>query len=102
MNMPHDVPPHDTFNFTDEDLLLGAKPHNRHLFISRYIRENKINHMFMDGGSAINIMPKSTMTTIGIKLDELSRSRLLIKDFNQGGQRAMTMIQVEMTIDELK
>ncbi|KAM2564752.1 hypothetical protein TB2_013012 [Malus domestica] len=58
--------------------------------------------MFVDGGSAINIMPKSTMTTIGINVDELSLSRLLIQGFNQGGQRAMGMIRVEMTIGELK
>ncbi|KAM1594417.1 hypothetical protein ACFX10_000832 [Malus domestica] len=58
--------------------------------------------MLVDGGSAINIMPKSTMTAIGIKVDELSLSRLLIQGFNQGGQRAMGMIRVEMTISELK
>ncbi|KAM2661012.1 hypothetical protein EV2_023369 [Malus domestica] len=78
----------DTIHFTDEDLLLGSKPHNRPLFVSGYVREHKVNRMLVDGGSAINIMPKSTMTTIGIKADELSLSRLLI--------------QVEMTIGELK
>ena len=92
----------DAINFTDEDLLLGSKPHNRPLFISGYVREHKVNRMLVDGGSAINIMPKSTMTTIGIKVDELSLSRLLIQGFNQGGQRAMGMIRVEMTIGELK
>ncbi|KAM1643837.1 hypothetical protein ACFX2K_013616 [Malus domestica] len=35
--------------------------------------------MLVDGGSAINIMPKSTMTTISIKAEELSLSRLLIQ-----------------------
>ncbi|KAM1077006.1 hypothetical protein ACFX2I_024308 [Malus domestica] len=59
----------DTINFTDEDLLLGSKPHNRPFFVSGYVREHKFNSMFVDGGSAINIMPKSTMTTIGIKMD---------------------------------
>ncbi|KAM2710425.1 hypothetical protein EV2_047994 [Malus domestica] len=58
--------------------------------------------MLMDGESAINIMLKSTRTTIGIKVVELSLSRLLIQGFNQGGQRAMSMIRVEMTIGELK
>ncbi|KAM1405252.1 hypothetical protein ACFX2F_000103 [Malus domestica] len=58
----------DAINFMDEDLLLGSKPHNRHLLISGYIREHKVNRMLVDGGSAINIMPKSTMTTIGIKV----------------------------------
>ncbi|KAM1201783.1 hypothetical protein ACFX2J_017829 [Malus domestica] len=92
----------DTIHFTDEDLLLGSKPHNRPLFVSGYVREHKVNRMLVDGGSAINIMPKSTMTTIGIKADELSLSHLLIQGFNQGGQKAMGMIRVEMTIGELK
>ncbi|KAM1818814.1 hypothetical protein ACFX11_000569 [Malus domestica] len=93
---------YDAINFTDEDLLLGSKPHNRHLFVSGYVREHKVNRMLVDGGLAINIMPKSTMATIDIKVEELSLSRLLIQGFNQGGQRAMGMIQVEMTIGELK
>ncbi|KAM1325671.1 hypothetical protein ACFX2H_046348 [Malus domestica] len=92
----------DTIHFTDEDLLLGSKPHNRHLFVSGYVREHKVNRMLVDGGLAINIMPKSTMTTIGIKADELSLSYLLIQGFNQGGQKVMGMIRVEMTIGELK
>ena len=92
----------DTIHFTNEDLLLGSKPHNHHLFVSGYVKGHKVNRMLVDGGSAINIMPKSTMATIDIKVEELSLSRLLIQGFNQGGQRAMGMIQVEMTIGELK
>ncbi|KAM1937053.1 hypothetical protein ACFX15_014253 [Malus domestica] len=92
----------DTIHFTDEDLLLGSKPHNRPLFVSGYVREHKVSRMLVDGRSAINIMPKSTMTIIGIKVDELSLSRLLIQGFNQGGQRVMGMIRVEITIGELK
>ncbi|KAM2645653.1 hypothetical protein EV1_019177 [Malus domestica] len=92
----------DAIHFTNEDLLLGSKPHNHPLFVSGYVREHKVNRMLMDGGSAINIMPKSTMTTIGINVDELFLSRLLIEGFNQRGQRAMGMIRVEMTIGELQ
>ncbi|KAM2923004.1 hypothetical protein COP2_039292 [Malus domestica] len=91
----------DTIHFTDEDLLLGSKPHNHLLFVSGYVNEHKVNRMFVDGRLAINIMPKSTMTTIGIKVDELSLSSLLIQGFNQGGQRAMGIIRVEMTIGKL-
>ncbi|KAM2170707.1 hypothetical protein ACFX1R_035875 [Malus domestica] len=93
---------YDAINFTDEDLLLGSKPHNRPLFVSGYVKEHKVNCMLVDGGSAINIMPKSTMATIGIKVDELSLSHILIQGFNQGGQRVMGMIRVGMTIGELK
>jgi len=50
-----------TMSFTDEDLLLGSKPHNRPLFITSYIKGKKVKRILVDGGSAINIMPKSTM-----------------------------------------
>ncbi|KAM1551305.1 hypothetical protein ACFX10_043456 [Malus domestica] len=73
---PHEYAPcyaaHNTINLTNEDLLLGSKPHNRHLFIFGYVVENKINRMLLDGRLAISIIPKSTMATIGIKVDELS------------------------------
>ncbi|KAL0291273.1 UNVERIFIED_CONTAM: hypothetical protein Scaly_2643900 [Sesamum calycinum] len=32
-----------TITFTDEDLLLGSKPHNRPLFVPGYAREQKVN-----------------------------------------------------------
>ncbi|KAH0987773.1 hypothetical protein GBA52_014950 [Prunus armeniaca] len=67
-----------------------------------YVREQKLGRMLMDGGSAVNIMPKSTMTKLGISLDELSRSRLMIQGFNQGGQRAMGMIRIELVIGDLR
>ena len=93
---------YDTVTFTDEDLLLGSKPHNPPHFISGYVKEHKVNCMLVDGGSAISIMPKSTMTTINIKVGEMSRSRTLIQGFNQGRQNNMGMVRVKMTIGELK
>ncbi|KAI5342408.1 hypothetical protein L3X38_010283 [Prunus dulcis] len=91
-----------SITFTDEDLLLGSKPHNRPLFVSGYVREQKLSRMLVDGGSVVNIMPKSTMIKLGITVDELSRSRLMIQGFNQGGQRAMGMIRIELVIGDLK
>ncbi|KAM2449118.1 hypothetical protein PS1_019251 [Malus domestica] len=73
---------HDAITFIEEDLLLGLKPHNRPLFVSGYVKEHKVNRMLAEGGSAINIMPKSTMTTVGNKVGELTRSHLLIQGFN--------------------
>ncbi|KAI3470776.1 hypothetical protein Pfo_027439 [Paulownia fortunei] len=45
--------------FTDEDLLLG---------------------------SAVNILPLRTLKELGISMDELANSRLMIQGFNQGGK----------------
>ncbi|KAL0440327.1 UNVERIFIED_CONTAM: hypothetical protein Slati_2515700 [Sesamum latifolium] len=75
-----------TMTFTDEDLFLGSKPHNMPLFITCYVREQKVNRILIDGGSAVNILPLRTMKELGISMDELTSSRLMIQGFNQGGQ----------------
>ncbi|KAL0423644.1 UNVERIFIED_CONTAM: hypothetical protein Sradi_0899200 [Sesamum radiatum] len=75
--------------FTDEDLLLGSKPHNRPLFVTYYAREQKVNRILIDGGSAVNILPLRIMKELRISTDELTNSRLMIQGFNQGGQRAL-------------
>jgi len=88
-------------SFTDEDLLLGSKPHNRPLFVTGYIRGQKVKRILVDGGSAINIMPKSTMNDLGITIDEFSKSRMMIQGFNLEGQRAIGMICLKLTIGNL-
>ncbi|KAL0350134.1 UNVERIFIED_CONTAM: Transposon Tf2-12 polyprotein [Sesamum radiatum] len=64
-----------TITFTDEDLLLGSKPHNRPLFVAGYELE--------------------------IPIDELSNSRLMIQGFNQGGQRAIGIIRMQLTMEDM-
>ena len=51
--------------------------------------------------SAINILPKMTIKRLGLTMEELSHSRLVIQGFNQGGQRAIGMIHLELIIGEL-
>jgi len=38
-----------------------------------YIREQKVKHTLIDGGSAVNVMP-STMNNLGMTVEELSKS----------------------------
>ena len=68
--------------FTAEDLLLGSKPHNRPLCVSGYAHEQKIDRILIDGGSAVNILPKMTMRRLGLTMEELSHSRLVIQGLN--------------------
>ena len=58
----------------------------------------KIERILIDGGSAVNILPKMTMRRLGLTMEELSHSRLVIQGFNQGGQCAISMIHLELTI----
>ena len=68
--------------FTDDDLLLGSKPHNHPLYVIGYIREQKVKRILVDGGSAINIMPLSTVNGLGITIEELSKSGMMIQGFS--------------------
>ncbi|KAL0310226.1 UNVERIFIED_CONTAM: hypothetical protein Scaly_2950900 [Sesamum calycinum] len=90
-----------TITFTDEDLLLGSKPHNRPLFVAGYVREQKVNRILIDGGSAVNILPLRILKELEIPIDELSNSRLMIQGFNQGGQRAIGIIRMQLTMEDM-
>ncbi|KAA0061113.1 ty3-gypsy retrotransposon protein [Cucumis melo var. makuwa] len=78
-----------SIDFSDEDLLLGSKLHNRPLYVSGYVQEQRVERILVDNGSAVNIMPKSTMRQLGILMEELSNSKLVIQGFNQGSQRVI-------------
>jgi len=47
----------------------------------------------VDGGSTANTMPKSTVNNLGITIEELSKSQMIIHGFNLEGQHAIGMIR---------
>jgi len=75
-------------SFTNDDLLLRFKPHNCPLFVNGYIRREKVKLILVDSCFAINIVPKSTMNDLGITIDELYKSQMMIQGFNLEGQHA--------------
>ncbi|KAH0636032.1 hypothetical protein KY290_036427 [Solanum tuberosum] len=88
--------------FSDDDLLFGDTFHNRHLFMVGFAREKKVNRILVDGGSGINILPIRTMKELGISTTDLTDSRLMIQGFNQGGQRSIGTVKIDLTIGELQ
>ena len=66
-----------------------------------YIREQKVKHILVDGGLAVNIMPKSTTNELGITIEQLSKSRMMIQGFSLESQRAIGMIRLEITMGDL-
>ncbi|KAL0347660.1 UNVERIFIED_CONTAM: hypothetical protein Scaly_1782000 [Sesamum calycinum] len=72
---------YDLLEANHEDSLLGSKPHNRPLFMARYALEQKVNRILIDGGSVVNILPLQTLNELGIPMDELSNSHLMIEGF---------------------
>ncbi|KAH0755793.1 hypothetical protein KY290_026063 [Solanum tuberosum] len=88
--------------FTANDLLFGETLHNRPLYMVGHVREKKINRILIDEGSGVNILPIHTLKELGITTEELSESRLLIQGFNQGGQRSIGSIKLEIHMEDLR
>jgi hypothetical protein len=50
----------------------------------------------------VNILPLKVLKDLGISLDQLSHSRLMIQGFNQDGQRAIGKIRLNMLIGDME
>ena len=87
--------------FSDEDLQLGKKFHNRPLYVKGTIGDAWVSRILLDYGSAVNLLPYKTLKAMGMKSRQLSPSNLTIQGFNQVGQRAMGTISLKVEIGEL-
>ena len=54
------------------------------------------------GGFAVNILPLKVLRDLGISLDQLSHSQLMIQGFNQDGQKAIDKIKFNMLIGDME
>jgi len=49
--------------FIDDDILLGSKPYNRPLFVTGFIKEQKVSYILVDDGqSSISCQSPQCMT----------------------------------------
>jgi hypothetical protein len=89
-------------SFNNEDSLLGSKLYNQSLFIKGYVDEKMMNRILVDDGSAVNILPLKTMKELGIPMDELFPSHLMIQSFNPGGQNTIGKIRLAIHMEDMK
>ncbi|XP_070045881.1 uncharacterized protein [Nicotiana tomentosiformis] len=88
--------------FTNDDLLLGDTPHNRPLYLVGYMRDERVNRILFDGGSLVNILPIGIVKELGIPMNELSESHVMIQGFNHWGQRSIVAIRLGITIEDMQ
>ncbi|XP_075112367.1 uncharacterized protein LOC142182210 [Nicotiana tabacum] len=87
--------------FTNDDILLGETHHNLPLFMVGFVREQRISRILIDDGFGVNIHPIRTVKELGIPMNELCESCLMIQGFNQGGQRVIRAIKLEINMGDL-
>jgi hypothetical protein len=90
----------ETVTFTDDDLMLGEKQHNRPLFVSGDLAGERVNRILLDPGGAVNvnILPLNTLERIGFTPSQLKSTSLTIHGFNSGGQGSLGSILLDIDI----
>ena len=68
--------------FSDADLPVEGRNHNRALFIPAKLKEKKTNYVMVDDGSAINVCPLQILPNLRVKVEELTKSDLVIRAYD--------------------
>ena len=68
--------------FSDADLLVEGRNHNRALFIPAEVKGKRTSYVMVDDGSAINVCPLQIRPNLGVKVEELTKSDLIIKAYD--------------------
>ena len=68
--------------FSDIDLPIEGRNHNRALFIPAEVKEKRNSFVMVDDGSAINVCPLQILPNLGVKVEELTKSDLVIRAYD--------------------
>ena len=68
--------------FSDTDLPVEGRNHNRALFIPTEVKGKRTSYVMVDDGSAINVCPLQILPNLGVKVEELTKSDMVIRAYD--------------------
>ena len=68
--------------FSDTDLPVEGRNHNRALFIPAEVKGKRTSYVMVDDGSAINVFPLQILPNLGVKVEELTKFDLVIRAYD--------------------
>ena len=68
--------------FSDTDLPVEGRNHNRALFIPSEVKGKRTSYVIVEDGSAINVCPLQILPNLGVKVEELTKSDLVIRAYD--------------------
>ena len=74
--------PNGAIIFTDDDLPLEGRDHSKALFIKAEVKEKLTCYVLVDNGSTINICPLKILPKLGMTVDDLKISDVVIKVYD--------------------
>lgn len=87
--------------FTPKDMQVRGK-HGRHLYFTGYIGSMKVERIQVDLGTALSIIPRRLIKSLGIPLGRLNATQTTIFKFNSSRTHPLGKIMLRCQIDDLK
>lgn len=72
-----------TISFTDEEKYAKIDGHNQPIYISGIFENKPVSRVMVDNESAVNIIPLRTLLSVGLTVDHLKHSSMVIQGFDQ-------------------
>lgn len=86
----------NSLSFSDEDLPAEGKKHNQALLISVLCKTDSLSNVLIDTGSALNVMPKSTLDQLAYSEALLKPSKVTVRAFD--GTRRSVYGEIDLPI----
>ena len=68
--------------FTDDDMLAPNPYHNRSLYVEAEMNGVAVKRVMVDPGSAVNLIPMSTVEALGIPKENIGGAPIEVYDFS--------------------
>ncbi|KAF1864626.1 hypothetical protein Lal_00039258 [Lupinus albus] len=107
----HDVTPHNMVNmvdpvkhinmiiFFDEEMMRRSENVSRALLIIFKWHGHIVGKTLIDGGSALNVMPLSTLMSMGINRDEIVPKQMIVHNFDGNERSILCKITLPLEIE---
>ena len=83
-----------TFEKPEDD----KRQHLKALFLKGFVDGKPVTKMLVDGGAAVNIMPYVMLRKLGKNQDDLTKTDMMLKDFEEVVSPALGALCVDLTI----
>ena len=72
--------------FSDVDLPVERRNHNRALFIPAEVKGKRTSYVMADDGSIINVCQLQILPNLGVKVEELMKSDMVIRAYDDSAR----------------
>ena len=88
--------------FSNADLPVEGRNHNRALFILIEVKEKRTSCVMVDDRFAINVCPLQILPNLGVKVEELTKSDLIIRAYDNSTRSIKGTFVAPMKTDPIE